>query len=157
MIINFLHFLSVQIGSQNEFTVSKSVIKLKEGHGDRDPCKNYDYSGYLNCLQDAVRCKKFSYICLRDKNNLNLFRWFDFRLGPISIISKNNLCFNKWSKLPSTSQLLPWLSQNFWYKGYYYIHRYARTDFTEKWKIVNLEKSFFEKILFCLSFLSITL
>ena len=51
----YLFFALVKVGSQNDFMISQQVIKLKEGQGDRDPCKDYDYEGYHKCLQDYVR------------------------------------------------------------------------------------------------------
>jgi hypothetical protein len=45
----------VSVGSQSDIMIGKSIIKLKEGFGDREPCKDYGYEGYLNCVQEHVR------------------------------------------------------------------------------------------------------
>ena len=49
------YFSLVQVGAHTDLTVSKSIIKLREGQLGREPCTDYGYDGYLNCLQNEIR------------------------------------------------------------------------------------------------------
>jgi hypothetical protein len=48
-------FFTVNAGTQTDIYLSKSILRLREDQSERDPCKNYGYEGYINCLQREIR------------------------------------------------------------------------------------------------------
>ncbi len=49
-------FFSVQVGSETDFILTKTIIKKRGGkEGEKDVCADYDYKGFLDCFQAEIR------------------------------------------------------------------------------------------------------